>query len=225
MSCHVCSRGPTSRIRHFCPTCARNCLYDLRVQHATVLLEKQSIGKQIEHATVAGRALKESSDDSSENWSSNKEVDLNILTTQAITNETNRSSARINLLAEHIDSLRLEIENKQVDLSKRRSALAQRRSGADSATYQILDREAATLLSVENNTRRTDHLWHSLHSKTAEDRIFLCREAANLYGLRQKVKKKDGELKEMYTIGGMPITDLRDLNGKYSATLNVKSDH
>ncbi|KAJ0421003.1 UV radiation resistance protein and autophagy-related subunit 14-domain-containing protein [Aspergillus carlsbadensis] len=72
------------------------------------------------------------------------------------------------------------------------------------------------LTSIQNNHKRTDHLWNSLHTKTAEARIFLCREVASLYGLRQKVRKRDNGLKESYMIGGVNIFDLRDLNGKLS---------
>jgi hypothetical protein len=118
------------------------------------------------------------------------------------------------MLATQIQSLRSEIQNRNVDISRRRLELARRRSGSESAKYQLAERETGALTSIQNNHKRTDHLWNSLHTKTAEARIFLCREVASLYGLRQKVRKRDNGLKESYMIGGVNIFDLRDLNGK-----------
>lgn len=214
MSCHICCQTPSSRTRYFCPTCARNRLYHLRVQHASVLLEKESIGRQIEDATVSKDLDGLSPDRITRNRSNSQGIDSNILTIQAITNEKAKSSGRITLISNEIERLRSDLKRKQLEVSQRRLTLAQRHSDAESATYQIADREETTLAGIQNTTKRTDHLWHSLHSKTAEDRIFLCREAANIYGLRQKTKKKDGELKEIHIIGGVPIIDLRDMNGK-----------
>ncbi|KAL4927930.1 putative ZIP family zinc transporter [Aspergillus undulatus] len=77
-------------------------------------------------------------------------------------------------------------------------------------------RETGVLNNIRHNIKRTDHAWHSNHTKTAEARIFLCREAASIYGLRQKVRKTDNGLKEIYTIGGVSILDLREMNGKFS---------
>ncbi|KAL4888121.1 UV radiation resistance protein and autophagy-related subunit 14-domain-containing protein, partial [Aspergillus ambiguus] len=224
MSCHVCAQAPSSRTRYFCPTCARNQLYQLRLQHATVLLEKESIGKQIEDASTSGNPSR-TPERSATNRIESQEVNPNILILQTITNEKAKSSARITLLAKQIESLRLEIKDKQLDISQRRLVSAQRRSDAESATYQIAEREATTLAGIQNSTKRTDHLWHSLHSKTAEDRIFLCREAANIYGLRQKTKKKEGQIKEIHTIGGVPIIDLRDLNGAPPSQISTSLDH
>lgn len=101
---------------------------------------------------------------------------------------------------------------KRADLAERRATLARRRADAESAQYQLGERETATLTGIKNATKRAEHIWHSLHSKTAEARIFLCREAAHLYGLRQKTARK-GDPRQLYVLGGMPIVDLRDMNG------------
>ncbi|KKK23790.1 hypothetical protein AOCH_000293 [Aspergillus ochraceoroseus] len=124
------------------------------------------------------------------------------------------SSGRIKIIANEIESLGSAIKNKKFEISQRKLELARRRSDSESARYQLAEREGAMLASTQNNIKRTDHLWHSLHSKTAEARIFLCREAASLYGLRQKVRRRDNVTEETYVIGGVSIIELRNLNGK-----------
>ncbi|KAF9894192.1 hypothetical protein FE257_007694 [Aspergillus nanangensis] len=202
MSCHVCSRAPTSRLRFFCPSCARNRLYQLRIQHATVLLEKESIGSQIEASAACENASNTPPDTKTRSTTKLENESSIALTVQAITNEQAKSSARIESLLGQVEALGRDIKSKRHEVSQRKLALRQRYTDAESAKYQIDEREATTLASIQNNTKRTDHLWHSLHSKTAEDRIFLCREAASLYGLRQKARKTDGAHREVYTIGG-----------------------
>jgi hypothetical protein len=120
-----------------------------------------------------------------------------------------------------MDMLKSEIKEKRSDISRRRMMLAQRRSDAESANYQLTERQTATLTSVQNGIKRTEHLWHALHNKTAESRVFLCREAASVYGLRQKLRKKNGEVRASYVIGGVTIVDLREMNGSTPSQIST----
>ena len=213
MSCHICSRAPNPRLPFCCATCARSHLYQLRVEHAKILLEKEAIGKQIEDAIahietrgIAGETdgmVPESATQGHSCW-----------TIQAIANRQATSSARTKALRDRVETMVAEINDKKLDISQRRLTLARRNSDTESAKYQLLEREAAMLTAIQNNTRRTEHLWHTLHTKTTDARVFLCREAANIYGLRQKSKRINGDSKETYVLGGMPLIDLRDMNGK-----------
>ncbi|KAE8376189.1 UV radiation resistance protein and autophagy-related subunit 14-domain-containing protein, partial [Aspergillus bertholletiae] len=213
MSCHVCSRAPTSRLKYLCPSCARNQLYQLRIENARILLEKESLEQQINNAVSSTYTLEALSERPDSGHLSLKDEEHIAWPIQTIFNEKAKSSLRIKLLESRTKGLRLEIKNQKRNVSEHKLTLARRRSDAGSANYQLAEREAAIISSIHNNAIRTDHLWHTLHSKTAEARIFLCREAAYLYNLRQKVRKADGETKEEYTVGGIPIIDLRDLNG------------
>src|SRR5436190_6840984 len=56
MTCHVCSRSPNSRLSFYCSTCARNQLYQLRIEHAGALLEKETAGRHIGTAVASKRA-------------------------------------------------------------------------------------------------------------------------------------------------------------------------
>lgn len=212
MICHICFRPHSSRLPFYCPTCARNQLYQLRVENARVLLERSSTGQQIEDAIAKGDSQEESTEP--EKTPRLEDGGPRRWALQVATRSQAESAARTRALNDRVKSLRAEVKNKQTDISQRKAVLSRRRSDAGSAKYQLSEREDAMLAGIQNNTKRTDHLWHSLHSKTAEARIFLCREAANLYGLRKKVVDNEVDPREVYMIGGVPIVDLREMSGK-----------
>lgn len=211
MSCPVCTSAH-SRLPFLCSTCARNRLYQLRLEYTQILLEKEALGRRIEstvssntHRVRYSKAVAGSRD--GDHGNSRR------LALQAISSEESISASRVATLRQQSDILRHEIESKKREISERKERLARRRSDAESAQYQLGEREGAILTGIQNTAKRTEHLWHNLHGKTAEARIFLCREAAHLYGLRQKTAKT-GDTRQTYVLGGLAILDLRDLNGK-----------
>jgi uncharacterized protein (DUF3084 family) len=125
--------------------------------------------------------------------------------------------AKRELLSNQIEALKSEVRAKKAEISERKEVLARRCSDAESAKYQLEDRETAVVASIQNTSKRTEHVWHALHSRTAESRIYLCREVANLYGLRKTAKQ--GRTQEIYVLGGGPVIDLRDMNGKFTAMI------
>ncbi|KAJ5628346.1 hypothetical protein N7490_010574 [Penicillium lividum] len=218
MSCHICT-SVHSRLPALCPTCARNRLYQLRLEHTQILLEKESISNQIQIAVTDNHSLNqhlksevglsETDHDSSCRWA-----------LQTILSQQAGSISREDAVAQQIKKLREENEAKRADILERKARLDRRRSDAESAQYQLGEREAAILTGLQNTTKRTEHLWHTLHSKTAEARIFLCREAAHLYGLRQKASRK-GDASQTYSLAGLAIIDLREMNGKTSISCST----
>ncbi|KAK2759081.1 hypothetical protein FQN54_003180 [Arachnomyces sp. PD_36] len=214
MSCHICSRQPGSRLHFNCTTCTRNQLYQLRLDTAKILLEKDALGKKIQAAVdvkdegpTSGAASSQQEQKHSVRWA-----------VQAANTREAQSAATTKAVLGHVEVLKQEIKKGKEEISKRRAALAQRRSDAESANYQLSDRRTNALTAVQNTSKRTEHLWNVLHNKTAESRIFLCREAANLYGLRQKLRRKEGKVKDSYTIGGVGIIDLREMNSEFTST-------
>jgi hypothetical protein len=122
------------------------------------------------------------------------------------------SLAKRELVSHQLEALKIEVEAKKAKIAKQKEVLARRRSDAESANFQLEERETGILAGVQNTSKRVEHVWHSLHSKTAESRIYLCREVANTYGLRKATKKGQG--RETYVLGCGFIVDLRDMNGK-----------
>ncbi len=123
-----------------------------------------------------------------------------------------QSTQRAKAICDHVEALKAQIKAMRTDISTRRASNARRRADADAAKQNIEERRAATLSGIEKSIKRTDHLWRSVHARTTEDRSFLCHEAANLYGLKQRKRKKGGVVREEYAIGGIGISDLRDMN-------------
>ncbi|KAJ5286889.1 hypothetical protein N7478_002575 [Penicillium angulare] len=211
MSCQTCT-STHSRLPILCPTCARNRLYQLRLEYTQILLEKEALGQHIESAVSSDRSRtprskietgsSEADHDGSRRW-----------VHQTISSRENSSASRLETVRQHTKTLKEEIEARKADILERRRRLARRRSDSESAHYQLGEREAAILISIQNTTKRTEHLWHTLHSKTAEARIFLCREVAHLYGLRLKTARK-ADARQNYVLGGLAILDLLDMNGK-----------
>jgi len=213
MSCSICSRAPHSRLPFHCPTCARNQLYHLRIDGTRVLLEKEVIGKQIETSLLYYSARDQPSaqqepldaDKGSPRWA-----------LQTISSQHAESLARRESLSHHLEALKMEVQAEKAEIAQRKEILARRRSDAESAKYQLEEREAGTLAGVQNTSKRVEHVWHNLHNKTAESRIYLCREVANLYGLRKATKK--GQDREIYVLGGGLVIDLREMNGKFTVS-------
>ncbi|KAH8701156.1 UV radiation resistance protein and autophagy-related subunit 14-domain-containing protein [Talaromyces proteolyticus] len=217
MGCHICSRSASTRSPLYCPSCARSYLYLLRYENARVLLEKESIGQEIE-VSVAGDPEANHVDDKLAIAAHERSLRWTI---QAIQTEHAQMSSRAKSIRACADALKAEIQQKTADANSLRSNLRQRRSDAESAKFQLSDRRHLALSNIQNAIKRNEHLWHSLHTKTAESRIFLCREAAKLYRLQQKVRRKDNTIIESYWIGGTPIIDLRDLNGAMPSQIST----
>jgi hypothetical protein len=213
MNCHVCSRSNNSRLPFYCRTCALNQLYPLRLENVRLLLHKDALGREIADLSRHG-INKEDGGLSPAKCAGSSRQPAGSMAIQQTRLEEAKSAVKIRAIRSHIEALRNEIEESRAEIRQRRSVLAQKRSDAESANYQLTDRRETALASVQNSTKRTEHLWHALHTKTAESRIFLCREAANLYGIRQKIRKRKDKVIEVYVIGGVPLPDLRDMNGK-----------
>ncbi|KAI9714191.1 MAG: hypothetical protein M1812_006412 [Candelaria pacifica] len=218
MQCHICSRQHGPQLSFNCSTCARSALYGLRVELGQALLDNNTFVRQIN--PIIASATKEPSSSraaTGQKWSR--------LSIEEASAKAERSAERTLEISGHLQILRKEIEEGKAEIAKRKAALAQRRSDASSANHNLKARRAATLETVEKGTKKLNHRWNSLHTKTVEARVFLCREAADLYRLRQRKRKKGGSFKEDYTIGGVGIVDLRDLNSmRPSVTQLVKSN-
>ncbi|OQE96367.1 hypothetical protein PENNAL_c0001G06927 [Penicillium nalgiovense] len=176
-----------------------------------VLLEKEVLGKQIESAVTCGSAWDKPSPHAEDLLDTDKACSPRWVL-QTISTRHAVSLAKRELVLHQLEALKIEVEAKKAEIAKQKEVLARRRSDAESAKFQLEERETGILAGVQNTSKRVEHVWHSLHSKTAESRIYLCREVANLYGLRKATKKGQG--RETYVLGCGFIVDLRDMNGK-----------
>lgn len=208
MQCDICLRSSSNRLPFHCASCARDVIYEQRILLAQTLLDSEAAGKAVESSIAVGPTSGQSK--ASTQFS---ESSLAWAHRQAIA-EGSASVKRTEGIMSHVDALRRENEKTRSDIAKRKAGNAKRWSDLKSTTIAA-QREAEALESVKKGVERMERRWDMLHTRTMESRVFLCREAAQLYGLQQRIRKKAGSVRDIYMIGGVPIPDLRDLNSKY----------
>lgn len=216
MQCEVCQRPPNNRLPFNCTLCARSALYQPRVQLAQTLLQTEALGKEVEQNVTRVEQTNKTT-----KTASTKVPELNpTWTIQRAAAEQRASEEKSRHIYDHVQALREEIQKTKAEISARNKTLQRRRSDLASAKQELSQCRPHPVEDVERGMRRTEYRWDTLHNKTAESRIFLCREAAVLYGLQQRKRKKGGLGRDVYVIGGVPIADLRDLNSKciYTST-------
>lgn len=209
MQCDICHRPGSSRLPFYCALCARDALYHQRIQLAQTLLHRESLGKEVEQFTTTTSKLKPSSSKASKPSESQPSPFWTIQNAAAgrVLSEEKTESTHY-----HVQILRGEIQNTKDDIAERRTRFHRRRSEFTSAKQELLQSQADGIEPVQKSIGRTQHNWDLMHKKTADSRLFLCREAALLYSLHQRKRRKGGLGRDVYYIGGVPIADLRDLN-------------
>ncbi|KAK4695048.1 hypothetical protein P7C71_g2626, partial [Lecanoromycetidae sp. Uapishka_2] len=208
MECDICHRPANTRLPFNCTLCARDALYQPRLQLAETLLHKENLGKEVERNVTSPPKLNRIP-----NLASNKSSESNATwTVERAAAEQMSSEEKTQTIHDHVKNLRDEIRNVKIEIAERKARLQARRSEFASAKQELSQSQTAAIEPVEKGIRRTEHRWDTLHNKTAEARLFLCKEAALLYGLQQRKRKKGGLGRDSYLIGGVPIPDLRDLN-------------
>lgn len=211
MQCDVCQRAVSSKLPFNCTMCARDSLYQPRLKYAQLLLEKESIEKQVErsvHGTT--KASKKSSSSGQE-----KEGISPAWIVRRASAEQTTCEEQTDTIQAHVQILRQETQLMKTDIAARRKALEQKRSELASAKQELSHFQETAPEPLRKTIRRITYRWDTLHSKTAEGRVFLCREAADLYSLQHHRRKKGSKTRDTYTIGGVPIADLRDLNSEF----------
>lgn len=183
------------------------------MKNAQTLLHKESLGRQVQAATssisswgATGESLRRS-----HTTGQDYERASQWAYQTASCGQDEAQDLRQESLA-HIEKLRKKIETGKVDIARRKAVLAQRRSHVLSATRGLAERRAGVLNNLASGVSETRKRWDTMHSEMVKARVFLCTEAADLYGLRHRTRKKVGSIRDDYTIGGIGIVDLRDLN-------------
>ena len=213
MQCEICKRSPSSRLQFLCTLCAREALHEPRIQHALILLQQETLGHEVEGNIAQQKEIprKNLSKAGNRAQEPNPRWALEHATVERVA-----SDGKTRDVLNHVEALRAQIKDMRAEISRRRSILDERRSSLESATKTISQRHTTAIEPVEKGLKRTEHRWDALHAATVEARMFLCREAAQLYGLQQRKRKRGGPGKDVYVIGGVPIADLKELNSSNS---------
>ena len=210
MECDICSRATTTKLPFFCVTCARNYLYESRLQAAKVCIQNENLRQQV----VVAQGPKD--DVQKPGNSDAKDLELR----QSWSNlakqvEKAQVERRKDSVLSHIASLKEEIKKAGDEMKQRNADLARRRENINIIKPSIPEGRKAVMDKIQETTKKGTQAWATIHNRTLETRAFLCREAATLYRLRQKKKARAGTVTDQYHIGGIQIFDLKEINSKW----------
>ena len=209
MRCDICKRPSGSRLPFNCTLCAREALHEPRIQLALILIQEEALGRDVEGIVTQQRTAPHRKP--SEFDGKLQQSTLSWLLERRTADYVN-SDKRTEAILSHVEALRTQTKDMKAEISRRRINLARRRSNLDLATEAMPRLQTSTIEPLEKGAKRSEHRWDSLHAATLEARVFLCREAAQLYGLQQRKRKRGGLGRDAFLIGGIPIVDLRELN-------------
>jgi hypothetical protein len=218
MDCDLCGRHGGKKLPLKCHTCARSTIYPLRIQHATVLLEKEAMGHRVE-AIVEGLGNSATQERLA---LSGTMIDMHdcakAYELEKLTSDATRLTERVRLISEKSEKLRAEMEEHRKAIVVKKAELSLRRSDSESARYGLEAREAKELESLQAGIKRMNRRRDIKQQDIVNGRFSLCREAAILAGLKRRLRKRsDGSIKESFSIGnGLAIYDLRELHSKES---------
>jgi len=207
MQCDICHRTSNFRLPFNCTTCARNALYGPRIQHTQVLLEAETLAQEVEGNVTLSQSGQTHSDTLATPRDAHPTYAAERLTAEQFVVEE-----RAEAILAQADSLHKLTEELKDHITRKKAKLSERRSNLDAAIKRLSERPKSDPEPLEKGIKRTESHWDALHSKTAEARSFLCKEAAQLYGLQQRKRKKGTPGRDLYFIGGIIIYDLRELN-------------
>ncbi|KAI4202461.1 MAG: hypothetical protein LQ350_002544 [Teloschistes chrysophthalmus] len=209
MHCDICERSCSNKLPFNCTWCARHDLHQTRIQYAHTLLEQDAARSQIEHLLKASRniGLRQSA---SEDYSP-------LLTLESFNTRQQALKERTTLILDHSDHVRADINKLGAEAASLRSSNLRRRAEIEKARQELTRHNVTDLEQVRKTASHVQQRWDLLHTRTAESRSLLCREAAILYGL-QKQPTATATKTVVYTIGSLPIFNLKDLNREIAFT-------
>lgn len=210
MQCNVCSRLGGPKLPLLCPTDVRNYLYGPRIENATILIEKDSLDRQV----IAALSERENN--------TKIKPDVIPLDLIAVKAETNQIMDRTQLILAKAKELRNKVEQARLDLVRKKAIISRRKSELASALCGIDAQRSSIIKDVETSIQTIKAKWHQKHIATISARSFLCVEAARLYGLK-KVKNKN--LRDDYKLGRSLVVDLERLHTVSAAQVSTVLSH
>ena len=209
MECDICMRPSSSKLSFCCPSCVRVGLYEPRIRNAKIILEKEKITCQIEHVTFSGNRESERAKP--------KNVDRDDLANRRWSIESNnvkksQAKDRTKEIKDHSQILRDEIKATREEITQRKAVLRKKNAERDSLMSTVPGRQNGRSDKMKDEIQRSKQSWDATYNKAVETRSFLCREAAHLYGLKQRKKLRGGVIRDQFTIGDIPVIDLKDIN-------------
>ena len=211
LTCEICSRSSSDRSPFYCITCARTLLYQPRLEQAHALLHKEALGKEVARALDKGDGLLKSSPKKASSQKTHDGMAARVAVERARSQRA-EAEQQTQLLRAETESLWSETKRLKIAVAEKEKRIARRRAAHGTAVKDLSQRESQAAVPLQNEITTVEGRWDQVHELTAEARMLLCREAASLYNLQQRKRRKGTPGRDVYYMGGVPIIDLRDLN-------------
>ncbi|KAL2422830.1 Autophagy-related protein 14 [Exophiala dermatitidis] len=205
MPCSVCQTQLSQEGGVHCAGCARAALYNVRTELAKVLLEKEALRRKVE-------AITGPEPDPSQPLDEETAALRSAWQAQNIRNQVQESKERTEETYRLISEKKKELEERKARAQELREKLGKRRTNLALAEESLAkDKKKHEEVKEAYGKQKAAH--DTLHNQIVESKAALCRKAAGLLKLQHTKKKtKDGVVRDRYTIGGLLLPDLRDIN-------------
>ena len=208
--CQVCLRTPENKLPFYCYGCARNVLYEPRLEQARMLLEKEALGSEVQ--AIVNQSHQEDRTSTQSSSAPRNDGAVQRLSFEQINIEIRKSRKQTRDIFDESEVLRNEIKGMRARIAQRRIDLAKRRTALKAAEQGLEEENARMIKPIQEEIEATEASSNRLQARSAEARMFLCREVAALCALDRRKRRKGMLGRDQYSIGGLPIIDLRDLN-------------
>ncbi|EGX49624.1 hypothetical protein AOL_s00078g113 [Orbilia oligospora ATCC 24927] len=195
--CQVCERQLP---RLTCKDCTRDKMYPLRYEIISVLIGNEKLEIEVEEGASNGSACGKFSEA--------------LMEKQELENT-------ITGIQDRVDELRTELEEHRKYLTDLKLKNQKRQQLLKETRNVLFQNKDILVEKVRKDTRVTNTKWNALYERTAESRVFLCREIAGLNLLRQRRKKRAVE----YMLNGVVIPDIRQIYNMNPNNITVALGH
>ena len=207
MQCDICKRLPSSRLPFNCELCAQAFAYPSRLALAQSLLKNEALEEEVETRINGVNSGKKPAVKAKATESDPACVLGRVSAEQVVATE------RTSLTSDHVLHLRSEIKQMRLDIAKRKARLQKRQRDLATSKKELTEAHSSRRETVQGEIRAIQRSWEDLHQQTIQQRVAHCTRTARLYSLQQHKKRTRAGGKDVYSIGFVPIVDLRDLNG------------
>lgn len=219
MECDVCSRDFAGRRKPLCASCAQAILYEPRRHQVTGLLNRE------EAHTYAEAVIRPGNDGILASLPAN--ADFDAITTGVRSHAYERTKAdidatnyRVEQIVSRSEELKTQMEQYKRSITEQRDNIERRREELGSEQEELQKQKSRALDPVRSATKKASQRLEKTHTRITDARLLLCREAASSASLQ---KRKTSSGRSEYTLGGLYVPDLKELNVRTQARSKPKS--
>lgn len=208
MDCPICKDHITPEQGIHCASCASNLLYNLRLDLARGLLEKESLAKKAEAIVGPEPDPSQPLDEETARLRRAWQKQQANIEEQRVKEENEALERELMIKRKELEEKRARAQAMQENLTRRRANLAAVKLAEAKGQKKKWEelREASVKLKAQAD---------AIHNRVVDTRAALCQETATLLKLQHTKKKmKDGTIKDRHLIAGLLLPDLKEINSE-----------